>query len=131
VGRTAVVKTISRAAVVVALALPAVGCSSDEGEDAGGAVTANTETATTTAETTAIPAGPTPENVRIAIFERAYSECASTKFALLANKYKVAKKTKPRVATAVAVAWTKYFKGGKDAIREGRAGCRLAFDEEQ
>ena len=113
---------LSRAVLVLAIAT-VLGCSSDDSDEVDAAPA-------TTATTTADPL-PTPETVKIAIFERAYSECASTEFALLANKYKVAKKTKPNVATAVAVAWTKYFKGGKDAIPEGRAGCQQAFNEEQ
>ena len=112
----------ARAVMVLAVAT-VLGCSSDDSSDV--------EAAPPTTATAPASTVPTSEAVKIAIFERAYSECASTELALLANKYKVAKKTRPNVATAVAVAWTKYFKGGKDAIPEGRAGCRMAFAEEQ
>lgn len=122
-----VLRTIAHAAMLLALALLVLGCSSDDSSEDDAAPAATSTTATTTS---AEPL-PTSETVKLAIFERAYSECASTEFVLLANKYKVAQKTRPNVATAVAVAWTKYFKGGKDAIAEGRAGCKLAFDEEQ
>jgi hypothetical protein len=73
---------------------------------------------------------PTSETVKLAIFERAYSECASTKIDLLAAKYKAAKKTKPIVATVVARGWVKYYEGGEDAVSEGRAGCLQGFKDE-
>lgn len=112
------VKLLERAAFVLVLAVLAVGCSSDEPseQDAGPATTAATASAP-----------PTAENVKLAVFERAFSECATYDVARLSGKYKVAVKTKGNVATAVARGWTKFFRAGEDAIPDGRAGCLQGF----
>ena len=118
-------KTFLRLGILVAIvvAVAVIGyassdSSSDDPEDAAPATT-----------TEAVDTLPTSETVKLAIFERAYSECASTEFALLANKYKVAVKTKPSVAFAVGEAWTRFFKAGPDAVDEGRTGCLEGFSD--
>jgi hypothetical protein len=65
----------------------------------------------------------TPENVQLAVYERAYSECASTDLALLASKYKAADTSNKGVAAVVGRAWASYFKAGQDAVGDGRDGC--------
>lgn len=67
--------------------------------------------------------GVTPGEIRLAVFERSYSECASYDLDQLAAKYKSADTSKQGVAAAVGRAWASYFKAGRDAAREGRAGC--------
>jgi hypothetical protein len=87
--------------------------------------TTTSESATTAAVTDPYPLTtlPTPKNVQLAIYERAYSECASSEPALLASKYKAADKSKRGVAAAVGRAWASYFKAGRDAVQDGRDGC--------
>jgi hypothetical protein len=70
-----------------------------------------------------LTAGPTSASVQNAVFERAYSECASTKLELLASKYKVADTSAQGVAAVVGRAWASYFKAGPDAVPDGRDGC--------
>jgi hypothetical protein len=70
-----------------------------------------------------LAAGTTPESVQIAVYERAYSECASTEDALLASKYKAEDTSPEGVAAAVGRAWASYFKAGQDAVQDGRDGC--------
>ena len=65
----------------------------------------------------------TPEDVQLAVYERAYSECASTDLALLASKYKAADTSNKGVAAVVGRAWASYFKAGQDAVGDGRDGC--------
>ena len=65
----------------------------------------------------------TPKDVQLLVFERAYSECASTKPDLLASKYKAADTSEPAVAKIVALAWASYFKAGPDAVQDGLEGC--------
>jgi hypothetical protein len=65
----------------------------------------------------------TPEDVQLAVYERAYSECASTDLALLASKYKAADTSDNGVAVVVGRAWASYFKAGQDAVGDGRDGC--------
>ena len=100
-----------------------VGGVSANREDDGSA----TEPAAITApvETDAYPLGSstTPENVQLAVYERAYSECASTDLALLASKYKAADTSDKGVAAVVGRAWASYFKAGQDAVGDGRDGC--------
>ena len=67
--------------------------------------------------------GTTPEQVQILVFERAYSECASTETELLASKYKSANTSSEGVAAAVGRAWASYFDAGQDAVTDGRDGC--------
>lgn len=85
----------------------------------------------TTAATTTEPAGPTSEAVKNAIFERSYSECASTERAPLAGKYKLADQKDETLATGVGRGWVKYFKASDDALPDGRAGCLQALQEEK
>ena len=105
------------AAVVLTLGL-VTGCSSDDSDQASPPPT------TTTTESTA-PAStlPTSESVKIAIFERAYSECASTDLKSLAAKYKLRDTTNQVLATGVALAWVEYFQASQDAFPDGRDGC--------
>lgn len=94
---------------------------------------ATTEAATTEAppaETDPFPLStlPTPPDVQTLVFERSYSECSTTEQKLLASKYKAADTSKRGVATAVGRAWASYFKGGLDAVQDGRDGCLQGFD---
>lgn len=107
-------------AIVVTVAMIGYSSSNSSSEDPVDAAPANT--------TEPIDTLPTSETVKIAIFERAYSECASTEIDLLAAKYKVAVQTKPSVAFAVGRAWTRYFRGGPDAVDGGRDGCLQGFN---
>jgi hypothetical protein len=79
------------------------------------------------AETT-LPVRTTPESIRLAVFERSYSECASYDLQRLAAKYRVDARPQP-VAFAVARAWTQQFGGGQDAEPSGRDGCFQALRE--
>ena len=108
-------------AIVVAVAVIGYASSDSSSEDPVAAPPATT--------TEPVNTLPTSETVKLAIFERAYSECASTEFEALAAKYKVAVKTKPRVAFAVGEGWTKFFKAGPDAVDEGRDGCLEGFSD--
>ena len=99
---------LASGAVVLALAL--AGCGGDD--DAS--------------TTTVAPADTTPAELQTAVFERAYSECASTPLNLLAAKYN-AQKNKKAVSTAVAEAWRRQFGAGNDALADGRAGCLQGF----
>ena len=67
--------------------------------------------------------GPTAEEIQLVVFERAYSECASSDLELLAAKYKAAGRSSRAVAAIVARAWASYFSAGADAVEDGRAGC--------
>jgi hypothetical protein len=80
---------------------------------------------TAPAETDAYPlsSSTTPENVQLAVYERAYSECASTDLALLASKYKAADTSDNGVAVVVGRAWASYFKAGQDTVGDDRDGC--------
>ncbi|MBD0330088.1 MAG: hypothetical protein ICV64_08295 [Thermoleophilia bacterium] len=71
----------------------------------------------------------TPSEIRTAVWERAYSECASNDLEILAGKYNTRQERGP-VATAVGAGWAKSFGGGEDAAREGRAGCLAGFKSE-
>ncbi len=62
--------------------------------------------------------------MQITVYERAYSECASTEDALLASKYKAADTSPEGVAAVVGRAWASYFKAGQDAVQDGQDGCR-------
>ena len=67
--------------------------------------------------------GTTPANVQLAVYERAYSECATTEDALLASKYKAEDTSSDGVAAIVGRAWASYFKAGQDAVQDGTDGC--------
>lgn len=92
------------------------GCSGDD------------DAAPTGGETVAATTTATPESVQTAVFERAYSECASTPLARLAAKYK-AQRNRIAVSTAVAEAWRKQYDAGPDALEDGRAGCLQGFED--
>jgi len=91
--------------VVAVAALGACGGGGDEPEDDGPAPLA------------------TPESIRTAIWERSFSECASTSLKRLALKYGVEPK-RDEVTLAVGEAWSDRFSGADDAVRAGRDGCR-------
>ena len=76
-------------------------------------------------ETEPYPLGssPTPESIQITVYERAYSECASTDLELLAAKYKAKDTSRQGVAAVVGRAWASYFDAGGDAVNGGRDGC--------
>lgn len=118
---------IGRTLLVVAVALVAVGllvvggAAEDQRDEQP--ERAATPAATTVEDPYPLADGVTPEEIRTAVFERAYSECASYGLDVLAGKYKAADTSKQGVATVVGRAWASYFKGGRDAAREGRAGC--------
>jgi hypothetical protein len=109
--------------LLLAVGLVVGGVSANRADDDGSA----TEPAATTApvETDPYPlaSSTTPEDVQTAVYERAYSECASTELALLASKYKAADTTEQSVAAIVGRAWASYFKAGQDAVADGRDGC--------
>ena len=67
--------------------------------------------------------GTTPDELQLVIYERAYSECASTELVALAAKYKAADESPEGVAAAVGRGWASYFKAGPDAVPDGRDGC--------
>lgn len=70
-----------------------------------------------------LAAGTTAESVQVAVYERAFSECASVDLKLLAAKYKAADTSSRGVADIVGRAWASYFKAGRDAVLDGRDGC--------
>jgi hypothetical protein len=86
------------------------------------ATTAAPETA---ADPYPLAAGTTSEEIQLVVYERAYSECASTDLDLLAAKYKAADDSKQGVATVVGRAWASYFSAGQDAVQDGRDACLL------
>ena len=63
------------------------------------------------------------DSVKVAIFERAYSECASTEPNALKAKYNLRDTTNQVLATGVAQAWIKFFQANQDAYPDGRDGC--------
>ena len=121
--------------LVVALGLVVGAFSADRLTDRADAP-ATTEAATTEAAPTApaetdpfpLSTLPTPPDVQTLVFERSYSECSTTEQKLLASKYKAADTSKNGVAAAVGRAWASYFKGGLDAVEDGRDGCLQGFD---
>jgi hypothetical protein len=58
------------------------------------------------------------------IYERAYSECASTSLKELAGKYQVANPTANAVSKAVGAAWSKRYHGGDTGTTIGESGCQ-------
>jgi hypothetical protein len=64
----------------------------------------------------------TPDDVRTAIFERAFSECGSETIAELAGKHNVANNS-AAVSTAVARSWAQQFGGHEDAVQEAKLAC--------
>ena len=74
---------------------------------------------TTTAPTTISAAANTA-------YERAYTECASTRLVDLAHKYNV-KQDRSAIATAVAKFWARQVGGAPDAVAAARAGCEDGY----
>ena len=111
--------------VLLAVVLVVGGISATRADDDGDGGQTSLAAETAPAEPDPYPLGssPTPENAKISVYERAYSECASTDLELLAAKYKVADASKQRVAAAVGRAWASYFEAGQDAVGGGRDGC--------
>ncbi len=91
----------------------------DDGQSSTDAAT----TATTEPDPYPLASGTTPKEVQTAIFERAYSECATNDNAALAAKYKTSDLSAEGVAAAVGRGWASYFKAGRDAVRDGQDGC--------
>lgn len=116
IGRTLLVVAVG----VLAVGLLVVGGAAEDQESEREAAPAAT---TAVEDPYPLAEGVTPDEIRIAVFERSYSECASYGLDVLAGKYKSADTSKQGVATVVGRAWASYFKGGRDAAREGRAGC--------
>jgi hypothetical protein len=96
--------------VLALVILPACGGGGDSGDDDAGP-----------------PPLATPESVRVAVWERSYSECASTSLKRLAFKYGVDPE-RDQVTQAVGEAWAEQFNGFDDAVRSGRDGCRQGLD---
>ena len=110
--------------LVLAVGLVVGGVSANRADD--------DDESTTTAETSIdtrppLSTLPTPADVQTQVFERALSECASYDVARLAGKYNVAVMTEQNVAQAVAEAWVRQFKAGRDALTDGRDGCLQGF----
>ena len=69
-----------------------------------------------------VAAQKTPNQVKTAIFERAFSECGSETVKELAGKHNVSANS-AAVSTAVAQFWADQFGGHADAVREAKLGC--------
>lgn len=63
------------------------------------------------------------------IYERAYSECASTDLQALAGKYQTKNPSVDVVARAVGESWSERFGGGDAGVRIGESGCRDGLDD--
>ena len=107
------------------------GVSANRLSDDDGETGATAAEATTSAETDPYPlaTGTTPKDVQLVVYERAYSECASTEIAALAAKYKASDPSKEGVAAAVGRGWASYFKAGQDAVQDGLDGCLQGLQE--
>jgi hypothetical protein len=113
---------IAVAAVVVVLLLVGGVAANRFSDDEPAGTDAVTTTATET-DPYPLSTGTTPADVQTAVFERAYSECASTELAALAEKYKASDTSEEGVAAAVGRGWASYFRAGPDAVQDGRDGC--------
>ena len=73
--------------------------------------------------------GPTEEAARAA-FERAYSECASTRMQLLTQKYSKGKRDDVEIARRAGHAWARQFRhtGVSEVVEAGRDGCSRALE---
>ena len=116
---------VRRIAVAAGLALVLLvgGVSANRLADDDEAGTDAATTAATEPDPYPLAAGTTPKEVQTAIFERAYSECASNENAALAAKYKTTDLSPKGVAAAVGRGWASYFKAGRDAVQDGQDGC--------
>jgi hypothetical protein len=110
--------------LVLALGLVVGGVSANRAADDDGQATTAESSIDTSPPLSTLP---TPEAVQTQVFERALSECASYDVARLAGKYNVAVITEQNVAQAVAEAWVRQFKAGRDALTDGRDGCLQGF----
>jgi hypothetical protein len=108
------VRALGVLVLVLALLALAAGCGGLGGDDDG--------------ESASPPAQTTSASVRTAVFERAYSECATYPMVRLATKYGVDPKVDP-VSRAVARFWTRQFNGGKDTIPTGVRACIQGFND--
>jgi hypothetical protein len=109
--------------LLLAVGLVVGGVSANRADDDGSATEPAAITASLETDPYPLASSTTPEDVQTAVYERAYSECASTELALLASKYKAADTTEQSVAAIVGRAWASYFKAGQDAVADGRDGC--------
>ena len=107
---------LRRALPVLAAALLVAGCS---GDGDGG-----TEPA---APATTAAAVETPDDLKNAVFERSYSDCASFTVKQLAAQHAVEPRRK-LIARAVAASWVERFGAGTDAVKSGQDGCLLGFE---
>jgi hypothetical protein len=114
---------IAVAAGIVVLLLVGGVAADRLGDDDEPAATEAAATAATETDPYPLSDSTTPKDVQTAIFERAYSECASTELAALAAKYKTSDTSKEGVAEAVGRGWASYFKAGQDSVQDGRDGC--------
>ena len=110
--------------LVLALGLVVGGVSANRAADDDGQATTAESSIDTSPPLSTLP---TPEAVQTQVFERALSECASYDVARLAGKYNVAVITEQNVAQAVAEAWVRQFRAGRDALTDGRDGCLQGF----
>jgi outer membrane murein-binding lipoprotein Lpp len=62
------------------------------------------------------------------IYERAYTECASTSLSELKGKYKVARPTIDSISKAVGAAWSDRYQGGAEGTKIGESGCRDGYN---
>jgi hypothetical protein len=124
-GRTAV--ALGLALVAVVLLVGGVAETRADDPQGGEAAAPAAQAAPVADDPYPLATGSTADETQLVIFERAYSECASTEMKLLASKYKAADKSKSGVAAAVGRAWASYFKAGADAVRDGREGCLAGF----
>ena len=114
---------IAVAAGIVVLLLVGGVAADRLGEDDEPAATEAARTTATETDPYPLSDSTTPKDVQTAIFERAYSECASTELLALAAKYKTSDTSKEGVAAAVGRGWASYFKAGRDSVQDGRDGC--------
>jgi hypothetical protein len=94
--------------VVFAALLPAACGGGDGGDDKAGP-----------------PPPPSPQAT--AVYERAYTECASTSLDKLAGKYHVSA-TRAAVVQAVGAGWADLLGGGQEAAQAGASGCGDGID---
>ena len=103
------------ASVLAVTALLLAGCSGDgDGETQA------------TAPTTTAAAVETPDELKNAVFERSYSDCASFSVKQLAATHAVQAR-RDLIAHAVASSWVERFGAGTDAVKSGKDGCLLGF----
>ena len=69
--------------------------------------------------------------IATAAYERAYSECGSTRLPILAGRYTAGDKDPAKLAPAVGRHWARFFKREGDPVveRSATAGCADALAE--